>query len=118
MRLTMLMVLSSSLAFAQNAGQMQAKQDMATHNLQGAQQSAQFQQMLNSSVNSPFTPAPRLSPKPGTFQGRIPTVSITDDIKGAVIYAHAQVSTVRWPYFLLGNDNAEGDSHCTFVHPE
>lgn len=86
MRLTMLMVLSSSLAFAQNAGQMQAKQDIATHNLQGAQQSAQFQQMLNSSVNSPFTPAPRLSPKPGSFQGRIPTVSITDDIKGAVIY--------------------------------
>ncbi len=86
MRLSMLMVLSSSLTLAQNTAQMQAKQDMATHNLEAAQQQAQFQQMLNPSVKTPFTPAPRFSPKPGSFTGGVPSVSITDTIKGAVIY--------------------------------
>ena len=73
------------MAFAQTAAQMQAQQDIATHNLQGAQQQAQFQQMLNPSVKIPFTPAPKFSPKPGAFNGT-PSVSITDTEKGAVIY--------------------------------
>lgn len=86
MRLTLLVVLSASLAFAQTAAQMQAKQDIATHNLEATQQQAQFQEMLNPNTTSPFTPAPKFSPKPGTFRGNIPSVSITDPIKGAVIY--------------------------------
>jgi hypothetical protein len=65
---------------------MQVQQDIATHNLQAAQQQAQFQQMSNPSVKIPFTPAPKFSPKPGTFQGSRPSVSITDTLKGAVIY--------------------------------
>jgi hypothetical protein len=86
MRLTFLVVLSSSLAFAQNAAQMQARQDIATHNLEAVQQQVLFQQRLNPSVKTPFTPAPRFLPKPGTFQGSVPSVSITDTLKDAVIY--------------------------------
>ena len=76
MRLTMLLALSSSLAFAQNAAQVQAKQDIATHNLEATQEQAQFQQMSNPVVKSPFTPAPRFSPKPGSFHGSIPSLSL------------------------------------------
>ena len=86
MRLAMLMVLFSSLAFAQTEAQMQAAQAKAQHNSEAVQQNAQFQQMVNPSAKSPFTPAPRFSPKPGAFPGSIPSVSITDTIQGAVIY--------------------------------
>jgi len=82
MRLTICVVLLSSLVFAQNAAQTQAAQDRARHAVQSEQQAGQAAALFNSSV----TPGPKFSPKPGTFHGSIPPVSITVNAKDAVIY--------------------------------
>ena len=82
MRLTVFLVLLSSLAFAQTEAQMQAAQAKAQHNLEAAQQTAQ----MTWPVDLPVTVAPKFSPKPGTFQGSIPPVAITVGTKGAIIY--------------------------------
>jgi lipoprotein-anchoring transpeptidase ErfK/SrfK len=89
MRLTVFVVLLSSLAFSQNAGQVQAAQEKAQHAEASAQQSVQAAPILNARV----TPTPRFSPKPGTFPGSLPAVTITDDTKGAVIYFTTDGST-------------------------
>jgi len=110
----------SSWVFAQNPGQVQAAQQQAQHTVQAAQQSAES----NSGIDYRVTLAPKFSPKPGTFQGAIPPVTITDDTKDAVIYfttdrsTNTQVPTVHWSHFTVGNDNTESDSHRTLFRSD
>lgn len=89
MRLTMFVVVLSSSVFAQSPGQVQAAQEQARHTVQAAQQSGEF----NSGVDYRVALAPKFSPKPGTFHGVIPPVTITDDTKDAVIYFTTDGST-------------------------
>lgn len=93
MRLAVFVVLLSSLVFAQSPEQMKAAQEKAQHTVQNAQQQALAASVLRSSMYPPVTPAPRFSPKPGTYQGRMPPVTITDDTTGAVIYFTTDGST-------------------------
>jgi hypothetical protein len=96
MRFVLLFFLSP-LLFAQDAGQQAAQQAQMAN--QQAQQDAStamqaHQQAMQNAANaaSPrsgyalVTEKPRFSPKPGTFSGTNPHVTITDATKGAVIY--------------------------------
>jgi hypothetical protein len=109
MRFTVFVLLLSSLVFAQDPGQQasqiavqQAQQaqerasQIAIQQTQQAQQQAMQatqQAALNASLNSQVPSAPSFSPKPGTFQGVIPPVTITDGTKSAVIYFTTDGST-------------------------
>ena len=90
MRFTVFVLFFSSLVFAQDAGQQaaQAAQQAQQQAVLAGQQATQAAQQaaLDASMNSRVTLSPRFSPKPGTFQGIIPPVIITDGTKSAVIY--------------------------------
>jgi type II secretory pathway pseudopilin PulG len=103
MRPTVLLVLLSTLVFAQDPGQQAAQ--IAVQQAQQAQQQAMQtqqqidavlranQQMMTANMNPRVTHSPRFSPRPGSFQGNIPPVTITDATKDAVIYFTTDGST-------------------------
>jgi lipoprotein-anchoring transpeptidase ErfK/SrfK len=107
MRPTVLVVLLSTLVFAQDAGQQaaqiagQAAQTAVQQNQQAQQQAIQNAQQQNDAalrvhqqaMAPNVTYPPSFSPKPGTFQGAIPPVTITDATKDAVIYFTTDGST-------------------------
>ena len=104
MRFTVLVLLLSSFVFAQDAGQQAAQiaiQQTQQANQQAVIQFSQWQneaslrtsqQMIdnaaaiNRNLQWNVTHAPKFWPKPGTFKGTAPNVTITDPTKGAVIY--------------------------------
>jgi hypothetical protein len=121
MRLIVQVLLLSPLVFAQNAGQQasristqQTQQQLAIQETQQAsQQAVRNMQMQTDAAlganqpkvtttatpnrrrSAPFrvTHAPSFSPKPGTYTGTAPTVTITDATKGAMIYYTTDGST-------------------------
>lgn len=104
MRPTVLLLLLSTLAFAQDAGQQAAQnavQIAVQQTQQAQQQAAQAQQtaqqqndaLLRAMAASRVTHAPSFSPKPGSFLGTIPPVTITDATRDAVIYYTTDGST-------------------------
>ncbi len=105
MRFTVLVLLLSPFVFAQDAGQQAAQiaiQQTQQANQQAVIQFSQWQneaslrtsqQMIDNAAAASrnaqawnVTQTPKFWPKPGTFKGITPNVTITDETKGAVIY--------------------------------
>ena len=118
MRLGVMVLLLSSLLFAQDTAQQAAQatngqitQEAARQAIRDAQlqmetaaranqQAMQDAQQANRNAQQPakvppsrVTQMPQFSPKPGTFKGITPHVTITDATKGAVIYFTTDGST-------------------------
>lgn len=87
----LLVAQTPSLSAAQMASQ-QAQRDaaeaqrQANSGLQAHQQATRLSQSTPPVIRTPVTQRPRFSPKPGTYRGSVPQVTITDRTKGAVIY--------------------------------